>query len=294
MLLGVHPDEMHEVFECARCRICFAGALDPGVLSDYYPENYYNPKARPWYSASLRGRLSIGLVRQASRARSATRGLRTGRVLDIGCGRGGFLTAMRSRGWDVVGMDWNASNARTVSESLGLTVVGGEQALAGLEGDSFDLVTMFHVLEHEQEPWSLLERARTLLKPNGRLVVGVPSGDSVARGLFGQYWMGYDVPRHRYVFTPSSLRQLLGDAGFEIERVSGRLSDELVDLEGSIRLRLRPSRWPDGLATIVAALAAPLAGLLSVLGRGSAVYAYARKGTARGVAVPQAAATYTE
>jgi SAM-dependent methyltransferase len=178
----------------------------------------------------------------------------------------------------VVGMDWNADNARAVAGRLHLQVVGGPGALSELVPESFDAVSMFHVLEHEQRPLELLGHARRLLVPQGRLLIAVPNGASVARRLFGRFWLGYDLPRHRLVFTPRSLRRCLEAAGFELERLSGRFSDQALDVLGSARL------WCQGhniqsriVPAVIAGVLLPTLTLCRIVGLGSVMYGYARK-----------------
>ena len=146
------------------------------------------------------------------------RGLEAGRLLDVGSGRGRFLAAARGAGWDSVGIEFEAGLAALSRQRYGVDVVVGDASSAPVEG-RFDVVTMWHVLEHLPHPLSALERAADLLVPGGRLIVSVPNNDSWQARLGGDDWLHLDVPRHIFHFTPGSLSRLVERAGFQVERV---------------------------------------------------------------------------
>jgi SAM-dependent methyltransferase len=88
-----------------------------------------------------------------------------------------------------------------------------------LEPESFDVITMWHSLEHVHEPAPLLREARRLLAPGGKIVIAVPNIDSLAFRWFGQDWFGLELPRHLTHFTPTSLLQMLQRCGFATEPI---------------------------------------------------------------------------
>jgi len=270
--LGIRPDVTHPYFSCASCQHYFQPLIDTQLLLSFYPSSEY-------YRGSGSGlRATLDRVRQRNRARSVEWRAQKGRALDIGCGRGLVLEQLRARGWAVAGMDWNAENARAVAERLEIPVAAGPDGLDSLEAQSFDAISMFHVLEHEQQPLELLRRAHRLLKPRGRLLVGVPNLASTARRLFGRHWTGYDFARHRQVFSPQSLQSALRACGFRNERLGARLSDELLDLQGSARLLLRSRGSANpGLVAAMTLGAAALIAVPRLFGRNSVMYAYACK-----------------
>lgn len=217
-------------------------------------------------------------LRLRNRARAIEWRARKGRVLDVGCGRGALLVELQRRGWEVLGMDWNADNAAAVTRNLGVSVVGGPRVLSCLPSASQDVVSLFHVLEHEDDPGALLAEVQRLIKPGGRLLVAVPNADSTARRLFGKCWAGYDFPRHRQVFTQRSLREALGRAGFQIDRLTGRWSDELLDIQNSARLWWRSrGRSSELLVVATAVVGVAAVSVPRIFGRHAVIYAYARK-----------------
>lgn len=137
-----------------------------------------------------------------------------GHLLDVGCGNGGFLMLARQAGWKVEGVDFDAGAVQT-ARSRGLKVHhGGIDVLAGRE-ESFDVITICHVIEHVHDPMAILRRLHALLKPGGVLWLDTPNLASVGADRFGPDWHALDPPRHLVLFNPSSLREALRAAGFQ-------------------------------------------------------------------------------
>jgi len=138
-----------------------------------------------------------------------------GAVLDIGCGRGLMLYGLARRGWRTVGVEMSEAASRHAREVLGLDVRVGDLAGCEFPSASFDVVTLFHVLEHLPDPDAALAEARRVITPDGRLLVEVPNFGSLQSQLTGGKGFHLDAPRHLFHFTRAALLQLLGRAGFE-------------------------------------------------------------------------------
>ncbi|MBW2281110.1 MAG: class I SAM-dependent methyltransferase [Deltaproteobacteria bacterium] len=138
-----------------------------------------------------------------------------GRVLDVGCGRGLFLQLMGRRGHEVRGTELSESTAANAYPDV--TVDVGEFRPGRYPPASFDVISIWHVLEHDQQPAAALAAARESLVPGGALVLAVPNYASVQARFGGEDWFHLDLPRHVFQFTPQTLTRLLRDAGFEIE-----------------------------------------------------------------------------
>ncbi len=212
-------------------------------------------------------------------------------LLDIGCGSGAFLQTAQSRGFIPHGMDQSARAVEVVRKQYGYPMRQGGIGQNVWEGQRFDFVTMFHVLEHLPDPRLGLAYAGSLLKPGGTLLVQVPNIRSLQARLFGSRWYGVECPRHVISLSPRALGLLLGEMGFEYQLVS-RFS--LRDNPASIVSSLVP--WLDpigrkgrqsksgpvvnGLLEIayfgLFLLALPAAYLESALGMGGTIWAYAR------------------
>jgi 2-polyprenyl-3-methyl-5-hydroxy-6-metoxy-1,4-benzoquinol methylase len=134
-------------------------------------------------------------------------GLSTGKLLDVGCGTGAFLLAMKESGWEVKGLEPD-EKAKGLAQQKGLDV-DDSSVLFSLPENSFDVITLWHVLEHVHELHSYMEQLRKLLRPKGVLFIAVPNYTSGDAGHYGSAWAAYDVPRHLYHFSPASMHKLL-------------------------------------------------------------------------------------
>jgi 2-polyprenyl-3-methyl-5-hydroxy-6-metoxy-1,4-benzoquinol methylase len=136
-----------------------------------------------------------------------------GRLLDVGCGNGGFLLLAQQAGWQVEGLDFDSGAVQT-ARSRGLEVRhGGIEVLDG-RNSCYDVITLCHVIEHMYDPIVTLRRLHALLKPGGVLWLDTPNLSSLGALRFGPHWQALDPPRHLVLFTPSSLVNSLVAAGF--------------------------------------------------------------------------------
>jgi len=131
-----------------------------------------------------------------------------GRLLDVGCGNGGFLMLAKQAGWQVEGLDFDAG-AVQAARSRGLDVHhGGIEVLEG-RSTCYDVITLCHVIEHVHNPIATLRRLHALLKPGGVLWLDTPNLSSLGAVRFGPHWRGLEVPRHLVLFSPSSMEMAL-------------------------------------------------------------------------------------
>src|SRR5262249_24882216 len=140
----------------------------PSLLDRYYPRAYYGQGRR--YNPLLESLLDRLYAWRARHIERLT-GLAGGRVLDIGCGKWPLLHQVRQRGWKVKGTELSEESARYAQSELGLDVAACDVADLNLPSDSLDLVILWHVLEHINDPVSLLREAVRLLRPGGVLLV---------------------------------------------------------------------------------------------------------------------------
>ncbi len=169
-----------------------------------------------------------------------------GRLLDIGCGNGDFLHLIRQAGWNVSGIDPDPQ-AVAACQSVGLDVRQGFVEDGLFEPNTFDAVTMSHVIEHLHQPTQTLAKVRQLLKPGGTLWIATPNVESASFERFGRNWLGLDPPRHLVLFTPDSLLKLLHEAGFETGKQpfrSTRSSRPMYEASAAIERGDDPRPYP--------------------------------------------------
>lgn len=219
-LLGL--DGHFYLVRCRRCGLIYQNPqLTRTELARYYPPEYHpflpaiEDEPLPWRRWDRRRG-----VDKRCRAVIAHAGIRTGRVLDVGCATGIFLDGMRRWGWQTLGVEPNPVASAYARERLGLEVITAELETAGLSEAAFDVVTLWDVLEHVPSPRRTLTEAARVLRPGGLLVLSLPNIESVEARLFGRYWAGWDQPRHLALFPPSVLVRLLGSTGFVNPEIS--------------------------------------------------------------------------
>jgi SAM-dependent methyltransferase len=217
------------------------------------------------------------------------------RLLDAGAGRGRFVAAAQAAGYEATGIEPSERGADAAA-GLGAAVRRASIEEAEIEPASLDVVTLWHVLEHLDDPGSALSHVREWLRSRGALVVGVPNLDSLQARIGGVRWYHLDVPRHRVHFTPAGLRELLSAHGFAVlgmrhtllehnpfgmwQSVVSLLTHQPSYAYNALK-RNAPLRSPD---LIVSAAALPLVPLGAALelgaglaGRGGTVAALARR-----------------
>jgi 2-polyprenyl-3-methyl-5-hydroxy-6-metoxy-1,4-benzoquinol methylase len=136
-----------------------------------------------------------------------------GRVLDVGCGSGGWLEFMRELGWNTEGIDFD-EGAVNFARQRGLEVRQGHLTQQQYPPGIFDAVVLCHVIEHVPDPVETLRECRRILKPGGKLVLMTPNCASAGHAVFKQDWRGLEPPRHLHLFSTRSMHLLLERAGF--------------------------------------------------------------------------------
>jgi SAM-dependent methyltransferase len=183
----------------------------------------------------------------------------SGKLLDVGSATGVFLASMNRPGWDVSGIELNAEAAAYAARRLGIRTVAADILSADLLPRTYDVITLWDVLEHLAQPERVIAKLAGLCKPGALLVVQVPRLGSWQQRLFGPSWIGWDVPRHLVLFTQRQLRDLLERAGFEFleaRSLAGDYPTFLISLKTAAQDT--GSLWLRALVNIVSTLPARL------------------------------------
>ena len=277
----------------ARCAACGTGVTLGAVPPDAHEAGDYAP------GAPRGATLAAPVLRAFDRRRLAL--LRRAmpppaRLLDVGAGRGRFVAAARAAGYDAAGIEPGARGVAAAREAYGVVLARAGVEDAAVRAGSLDAVSLWHVLEHVEDPAAALGTLRGWLAPGGVLLLGVPDLDSWQARLAGPRWYHLDLPRHRTHFTARGLEALLAASGFEVEAATHVLAEHNplgMWLAGVSRLTRRPSylyhllkrnapaRSPDLLVTLAALPLLPLAAALELLAgllrRGGTVAVTARR-----------------
>jgi len=233
---GVYfTDGPFSVVTCSDCGLTYVTPRlkDGALLAQVYDEGYWSSNAAkdrgytdyradaPLYLRTYRRRASI--VRRHFP--------RPGRVLDVGCAAGYFLQVMREEGWDVQGVEPSDAIRPQAAERLGRDRVrGGLLHEAGFAPGSFDLVTLWDVLEHIPDFVAALRTVRGLLAPGGKLLIETQNVQSRAARVLGPKWQHYKHAEHIYHFNPETLAAALGRAGFRVLENTPRLGGKYVSM----------------------------------------------------------------
>jgi 2-polyprenyl-3-methyl-5-hydroxy-6-metoxy-1,4-benzoquinol methylase len=220
--LEVAPlDDATARYRIARCAACSAGRTVPwpsaAALHAFYDGDYVGGTIRKF--SPLAEWLRDTVARR--RARRLVGGLRRPpRVLDVGCGDGKLAVACAARGAVAIGLEGTRGPARQAAVRLPGRALVGEPAALPFSDQTFDLVVIWHVLEHLAAPAAVIAEAARCLRPGGRLVVAVPNVAGLEARIGAQVWIGLDVPRHLHHFTPAALRRVLDAHGFVVTRTA--------------------------------------------------------------------------
>lgn len=279
-------DRMHGIpgaWEVRNCLRCGSGTTLPlaaeSDLAAFYPAGYA-PFELP------RGPVAAAMARmQRARDRrfplAALRGEReSGRLLDVGCGRGDLAASWIAAGWQVLGVE-PSPDAAAVARRRGAEVRLGTLATVELEPESVDAAVFRHSLEHVLDPQLDLRRAHDALRLGGRIAVIVPNWGSWQRRAFGECWFPLELPRHRTHFTIEGLRAALAAAGFG--GVVVRPATPLITTTWSLQFRLFDRCLTDAGVRLLAGYAAsiPVAMLVrsldAILGSGDFLHGAAER-----------------
>lgn len=211
--------ETFSIVECASCRFRFTNPRpEADILGNYY-------KSEDYVSHSNSSKGLINFLYQKVRRHTLKRKLKLvsrysspGSLLDIGCGTGEFLNTCKRGNWKTLGIEPGDEAREMGIKNYGLDVKK-ESGIKNLEDSSFDVITMWHVLEHVPLLQERVKELKRLLKAGGALFIAVPNCASKDALHYKEFWSAYDLPRHLYHFRPQDIRRLFEMNGMRIEKI---------------------------------------------------------------------------
>ena len=218
----IEKDEsFFQVLKCNHCALVFVNPQpDAYQLKDHYCENYYSD----WINKQKKKR-----VRMWQNRLNKIQKLRPkGKLLDVGCGEGLFLKLAQDNGWHISGSELSSYASKYAADTLKTDIYCGDFLEAQFTDNSFDVVTMWHVLEHVKDPKNYLREIHCKLKPNGLLVIAVPNVNdlimqlayrAIRRRKLKLYTVN-DREAHLYHFSSKTLGAYFDKTEFDCLRMS--------------------------------------------------------------------------
>jgi 2-polyprenyl-3-methyl-5-hydroxy-6-metoxy-1,4-benzoquinol methylase len=206
----------YQVLECLDCSLVFVHPHpDPDFIAAHYNKSYYDD----WMNEQASRRVYMW----AKRLDKIEQFRKGGRLLDVGCGEGLFLQAALHRGWQVDGTELSSYAAQVASDLLGVKIFCCDLNDAPYPMQAFDVITVWHVLEHVRDPMAYLLKIRSLLKSGGLLILAVPNVHNylmriayrIARGHKMTLFSPDDRELHLYHFSPQTIKSYLQKADLE-------------------------------------------------------------------------------
>ena len=288
--------EEFSVVRCSRCGLLYLNPRpDQEEIARFYPDHYSwkgGLEAGSSLTRFVRGmekRYRYHLLEGEVTKVIQFAGRHAGKLLDVGCGTGDRLDVFRSFGFETFGVEISGS-AGYAAEIMKLNVRKGDLFEAHFPDAFFDVITLYHVLEHTHDPFSVCKEIARVLKEDGRVVIQVPNTDSWQYRIFRERWAAFDVPRDLYYFSPKTLQALLVRAGFEVVNIDPYMNwwhppTLVISLFPSLDPQMAWEQEGKGRTTLLQRIfwilctlvAGPLTQLESLMGRGAIVTYYARK-----------------
>jgi 2-polyprenyl-3-methyl-5-hydroxy-6-metoxy-1,4-benzoquinol methylase len=209
------------IFKCSDCDFSFTQDYpDENEIAKFYESDNYishSDTSKGFSNKLYRLARSLMLRKKKELIKKVT-GLKEGTILDIGSGTGHFAGTMKKYGWLAKGIEIN-EKARNFSIShFGLDVSAPDK-ISTFEGNSFDCITLWHVLEHFQDPFNYLSEIYRLLKPGAFCVIALPNCSSYDATHYNRFWAAWDVPRHLWHFNPVTFRLFAEKSGLLLKNL---------------------------------------------------------------------------
>jgi len=221
--------EKFQLVECNHCGLVF---LNPQPSQDQL-QQFYPPELFVDQVDSFRAHSPSFML--LNKTKEAAHFNNKGILLDVGCGPGYFLQQMKNRGWQVNGLDVSSAACKIAGQRVGEeNIFQGDLSSVDIASDKYDMVTLWHVIEHLHNPKETLLKIRYILKDDGTLIVCCPNFGSWLRVIFKEYWFPLVVPHHLLHFTPKTLKLMLEASGFKVRYQKRHFIDPFLNF-GSLK-----------------------------------------------------------
>lgn len=201
--------EPFEIWECLECGLLYTHPRpDPCKIADYYKSDEYYSHRENKHGIIPKIYEAVKSINLKNKVVLATNGFEKGKLLDIGCGVADFINQVEAKGWEAIGIE-PSSEAIAIAKQRVKANIYQPNDLEQLPDESFDVITMWHVLEHvDNIKWEIAQLQR-LLRKGGRLVIALPNFKSYDAMFYREKWAAYDVPRHLNHFCKDTLVNML-------------------------------------------------------------------------------------
>lgn len=217
--------EDFHICECLNCGLSYTMPRpNKEKIGEYYKsEEYYSHQEN---KKGFIPRLyeSVKKVNLKHKYKLATQGLNIGKMLDIGCGVGDFLHTAEEHGWTCTGVE-PSEDAKAIAKTKTKANIINSEDMEKIPDATFDLITMWHVLEHVDDLKWQIEQLHRLTKTKGRIVIAVPNYKSYDAQYYKELWAAYDVPRHLSHFNKNVLTKIFKSKNLELVRTDKLIWD---------------------------------------------------------------------
>src|SRR6478609_2938708 len=206
--------ETFSIYQCSTCNFLITSPRpDTNSIGKYYQSENYISHTNSSKSVIDKIYKSVRSITLQWKLNQIQKHQKSGTILDYGCGTGEFLNTCTTASWKCIGVE-PSSEARLKAEHL--TNLKLSQSLSKITSDKFDVITLWHVLEHIEDLNEKLSELKNHLAQDGTIFIAVPNYESLDGKLYQSHWAGYDVPRHLWHFSQTTMGKLLSNHGLKL------------------------------------------------------------------------------
>lgn len=248
-----------EIWHCSNCTLRFTQSVpSANAIGTYYQsENYISHTDTNKGIVNQLYRLARHFTLRSKRSHIQSHcRISKGSLLDVGAGTGAFASYMQQSGWSVTAVEPDEQARRKAADTYSVQL-NESSRLFELEENHFDVITLWHVIEHVHTLHEYISQLKKILKPGGALFIAVPNYTSYDAGLYGSSWAAYDVPRHLYHFSPTAMQKLVEHHGLQLRKTKAMWLDSfyislLSEKHKSGRVNLVKGFWNGAVSNLKA------------------------------------------